>query len=82
MLAPWKPWPFGNKYHTICCGLWSILVGIELVEWNNDPKELGKPTYNNNCGATCGLLLRLKRPIWVSGRALVPDSCFCSMFNT
>ena len=28
----WKPHPFGNKYHTISCGLLVILFGIKLVE--------------------------------------------------
>ena len=28
MFVPQKPWQFGNKYHTICCGLSGILFGI------------------------------------------------------
>ena len=28
MFVPRKPWPFWNKYHTICCGLLRILFGI------------------------------------------------------
>ena len=37
MLVPQKPWPFGNKYHNICCRLLGVLFGIELVEEKDWP---------------------------------------------
>ena len=77
---PRKPWPFWNKYHTICCGLSGILFGLGVVEGEDWPKELVNPAYNKNGGATCGLLLRTERLIWVSGRALVLDLEFCILW--
>ena len=48
-----------------------------MVEGKDHPKELGKSAYNKNGGDTCGLLLRMEREIWVSGRELVLNSVFC-----
>ena len=69
IFLPRKPQPYGNKYHITCCKLSGILFGIELFECKYQPKYLVNMAYNNNVGATCGLLLRLKRPIWGSWRA-------------
>jgi Transposase IS4 len=32
MFVPRKPHPFGNEYHSVACGLSSVMWGIELVE--------------------------------------------------
>jgi hypothetical protein len=32
IFCPCKPHPFGNEYHTACCGLCNILFSIEIVE--------------------------------------------------
>ena len=40
MMVPRKPHPFGNKYHTIACGLSRILFGMEIMEGNDKPDEL------------------------------------------
>jgi hypothetical protein len=32
MVVPQKPHPFGNEYHTACCGKSGILWALELVE--------------------------------------------------
>ena len=51
MFVPQKPHPFGNKYHTVACGLSNILYQMELVELEDaleqmrhkeQEKELGK----------------------------------------
>ena len=39
MYVPRKPHPTGNKFHTICCGLTNIMLGIEIVEEKDEPKE-------------------------------------------
>ena len=50
-------WPFGNEYHSICCGTSGIIFGIEMVEGKDHPKEIpADPT--NEKGNTIGLLLR------------------------
>ena len=52
--VPHKPHPFGNEYHSMCCGLSDIMYSIELVEgkdWlhQSPPKILkkrgGQPDY-------------------------------------
>mmetsp|Transcript_27068 Transcript_27068/g.62251 ORF Transcript_27068/g.62251 Transcript_27068/m.62251 type:complete len:105 (+) Transcript_27068:506-820(+) len=35
-----KPNPFGNKWHTICCGLSSILFSVLLVEGKDKPRQM------------------------------------------
>lgn len=75
MFVPRKPWPFGNEYHTICCGVSGILFGIELVEGKDQPQQIQQP-YNDK-GKTIGLLLRLSMSLWGSARVLVLDSGFC-----
>jgi Transposase IS4 len=32
MFVPCKPPPFGNEYHSMCCGLSDIMYSIELEE--------------------------------------------------
>ena len=38
VFVPRKPHPFGNEYHTICCGLSRILFRLELREGKDGPK--------------------------------------------
>ena len=73
---PRKPHPFGNEYHTICCGLSGILFSLELVEGKDRPKEYGKDP-SNRFGKTCGLLLRLCKTLFNTGKIVVLDSGFC-----
>ena len=37
-----KPQPFGNKMHTICCGLTYIWWGYYIVEGKYRPKKIGQ----------------------------------------
>jgi hypothetical protein len=37
IFCPRKPHPFGNEYHTACCGLSGIMFSIELVEGKDAP---------------------------------------------
>ena len=76
MVVPRKPHPFGNEYHTLCCGLCGILYALELVEGKDRPRQMG-PQEFDNLGKTVGLLLRLSRSIWNTARVLVLDSGFC-----
>ena len=41
-----KPFPFGNKRHTICCGLTSILWRAQIVEGKDRPRPLSQKEYN------------------------------------
>ena len=77
MFVPRKPWPFGNEYHTICCALSGVMYQLEIVEGKDRPREMGKPEYESMGGPTIGLLLRLTKCIWGTGRIIVLDSEFC-----
>ena len=57
MCVPRKPWPFGNEYHSICCGLMMIMYFVELVEGKDKPHERPMKEYNE-MGKTVGLMLR------------------------
>jgi hypothetical protein len=76
MFVPRKPWPFGNEYHSICCGLSGIMFGVELVEGKDCPNER-PPKQFDNLGKTVGLLLRLCKPLWGTAKMVVLDSGFC-----
>ncbi len=43
MFFPRKPHPFGNQYHTACCGLSGILFFMEMVEGKDWLPQLGAP---------------------------------------
>ena len=76
VFCPRKPHPFGNEYHSICCGLCAIMFGIDMVEGNDHPKEM--PNNDpHRYGPTVSLLLRMCRSIYYSGRVVILDSGFC-----
>ena len=76
MFVPRKPHPFGNEYHSISCGISTIMYGIELVEGKDEPPEKATPKFTEK-GKTASLLLRLCECIFSSGRVVVLDSGFC-----
>ena len=68
VIYPRKPHPFGNEYHSICCGLSGIMFVIELVMGTDSPI----PSYHdptNAKGNTVGLLLRLFKSLYSSGKS-------------
>ena len=77
VFCPRKPHPFGNEWHTACCALTGILFVIELVEGKDRPADRGPPEYESEFGKTAGLLLRMLRSYFNSGRYVVLDSGFC-----
>ena len=74
MCVPRKLRPFGNEYHTICCGISGVLFQLQIVEGKDHPKEL--PTQPKNKKTTL-LLLEMTRPIHNMGKLVVLDSGFC-----
>ena len=74
MFVPRKPRPFGNEYHTICCGLTGILFAVELVEGKDRPSQLPSPPPQKK---TTHLLLELCKSLYSSGKVIVLDSGFC-----
>jgi hypothetical protein len=75
IFCPRKPHPFGNEYHTACCALTNILFSIKLVEGKDSPPQVARE-FNGN-GKTGGLLMRILRPYFYTGRYVVLDSGFC-----
>ena len=71
-----KPHPFGNELHTIACALSGILFFAEMVEGKDRPRQLGKKQFAE-LGKTVGLMLRMSRPLWGTGKVVVMDSGFC-----
>ena len=74
VFCPWKPHPFGNEYHTICCGESGVMFKIEMVEGNDRPRELNRDPPNKR---TVGLLLRLCKDLYNRGKVVILDSGFC-----
>jgi hypothetical protein len=76
MFVPRKPWPMGNEYHSVCCALSGIMFSIELVEGRDRPRQLG-PAEHNSLGKTVGLMWRMCKPLFHSGKVVILDSGFC-----
>ena len=77
MCVPRKPWPFGNEWHTIACGICGIIYQAELVEGKDEPKCNRGPKEFDELGKTVGLLLHLTKSIWGTAKIVVLNSGFC-----
>ena len=76
IFVPRKPWSMGNEYHSMCCGMTSIMFAIDLVEGSDRPKEL--PSLDpDKKGPTVSLLLRMCKPLYTKGTIVILDSGFC-----
>jgi hypothetical protein len=75
VFCPRKPHPFGNEYHTACCGLSGILFSMELVEGKDHPPQIQERW--SELGRTTGLLMRMLSTYFTTGRYVVLDSGFC-----
>ena len=75
-----KPHPFGNEYHSICCGVTGIMFRVDLVEGKDRPRERPPPpNEHSNLGSTVSLLLCMCKPLLyaTSGKVVVLGSGFC-----
>jgi len=75
IFCPRKLHPFGNEYHTACCGLCNILFSIEIIEGKDAPPQVDVP-YSPH-GKTVGLLLQMLKLYFHTGKYVVLDSSFC-----
>ena len=73
MYIPRKPWKFGNEYHNAGCADSNIIWALDLREGKDRPQNLGHKEFNN-IGKTMGILLRLTKPVWSTGKVFVLDS--------
>jgi hypothetical protein len=69
--------PFGNEYHTVCCGNTGIMFAMEIVEGKDAPQSRQYQEFDDLGGKTVGLLLRLSKSIWGSERIIILESGFC-----
>ena len=76
MYVPRKPWPFGNEYHDAGCADSDIIWALDLREGKDWQQNLGKKEFDE-IGKTTGILLRLTKPFWSTGKVFVLDSGFC-----
>jgi len=76
VFCPRKPHPFGNEYHSICCCLSGIMYRVEMVEGKDHPREMCAHPSDDK-GKTIGLLRRLTKPLYSTGKVVVLDSGFC-----
>ena len=73
MFCPRKSKPWGNEYHSICCGLSGIMFTIEMVKGKQRPPELDTDPKNKK---TINLLLRLCKSIYGADKIMILDSGF------
>ena len=76
MFVPRKPRPFGNEYHSICCGVSGIMFAIQLCEDKDRPPQLPSTPQNQK---TSQLLVGLCATMYGSGKIVVLDSGFSVM---
>ncbi len=77
VFCPRKPHPFGNEYHSMCCGESGVMLNVEMVEEKDRPRELGQCEFEDRGGKTVGLLLRMLKKYFSTGRYVILDSGFC-----
>jgi hypothetical protein len=77
VFCPCKPHPFGNEYHTPCCGLSGILFSMEFVKGEDHPQQI-KERWSK-LGQTTGLLMRMLLTYFMTGRYVVLDLGFCML---
>ena len=78
IFCPRKPHPKCNEYHTICCGESGIMDGWDIVEVRDHPIPMGRAEFETSPNIkTVGLMLRLPRAPWSTGKAVIMDSGFC-----
>ena len=70
-----KPHPFGKERHTICFGFTSIPWREKIVEGEYFPSQRGAKQHHE-LGNTVGLMLRMCKPIFGSGKSVIFGSVF------
>lgn len=62
-----KPHPFGNEYHTACCGESGTMFTMEMVEQKDRCWELGAAEFIGY-GNTAGLMLYMLKSYFGAGK--------------
>ena len=77
ILCPCKTHPFAIECHTACCALSEILFVVELVEGNAHNHQASPLDSEDLGGNTLGLLLRMMKRYFYTGRYVILDSVLC-----
>ena len=75
VFCPWNPHPFWNECHTSCCALSWIFI-VELVEIKAHPLQAVPLEFEDFGGNTVGLLLRMRKSYFFTGRYVIVDYSF------
>ena len=76
IFCPRKPHLYGNEWHSMCCGLSSILFVVLLVEGKDKPPERPGDRFGG-MSKTAGLLRIMCTSIFATGKVVILDSGFC-----
>ena len=72
------PHPKVNEYHTICCGESGIMYIWDIIEVRNHPIPIEQPEFETSPNMkTVGIMLRLTRAMWSTGKAVAIYNGFC-----
>ena len=71
IFCPQEPHPFGNEWHTACCEFSGILFVVQLVEGKEYPLQTGPPEFEDLFGKTVGLLSRMMKSYFSTGRYVI-----------
>ena len=77
IFCPWNPHPFGDDFPTACCKLSRIFSVVELVEGKEHTCQSGPLDFEDLGGKNVGLLLRMMKSCFSTGRYVILDSSFC-----
>ena len=76
MFVSRKPRLFGNDCHKNVCAKSKVIYNVEIVEGKDRTMMIGK-NYFYEKGETAGFMVRMKNPLWVTGKVVVMYSGFC-----
>ena len=71
----WESHIFGNKRHTICCGIPYIFQRAHIVGGKDRPEQLG-PNMNLEIGRIIGVMILMYESIFSTGKSVVMGSGF------
>ena len=71
-----KLYLFGKYRHKICCAITLIFWRAQIFEGKDRSAHLG-PRIHLDLGRTVGLMVRMCKPLFSTGKAVVMKSGFC-----
>jgi hypothetical protein len=72
---PRKPTSTGNEYHTVCDAETRVMIKMELFRARTEDEPV--PPDETDFGKMGALVLRMTKPLYGTGTAVIMDSAFC-----